>query len=99
MVGSSFLAGVGNEIRRGVPVDCSRHWATFLGGWPGLFPASPSAHYTRLLHVGWGQCGPSFSSRPRIHSLFFFWYPEGAATALYGGTLKLRYLTTPLAGV
>ena len=50
---------------------------TSLGHLPGglarFVPCQPSAHYTRLLHVGWGQCGHDLSSRPLIHSLMFFW--------------------------
>ena len=53
--------------------------------------------------MGWGQCGHGLSSRPRescdLHILTplldFFGYPDGAATELYSGTLKLRYSSTP----
>ena len=55
------------------------------------------------MHVGWGLCGHGLSSRPRescdLHILTplldFFGYPDGAATELYNGTLKLRYSSTP----
>ena len=67
------------------------------------FPCQPSAHYTRLLHVGWGQCGHGLSSRPRESCdiqvvkplLDFFGYPEGAATELYSGNFKLRCFSVP----
>ena len=57
---------------------------------------------TLELHVGWGQCGHGLSSRPRESCdlefltplLDFFGYPDGAATELFNGTLKLRYSST-----
>ena len=63
----------------------------------------PSAHYTRLMHVGWGQCGHGLSSRPHESGdhhiltplLDFFGYPDGAATELFRGTLKLRFSSSP----
>ena len=53
--------------------------------------------------MGWEQCGHGLSSRPRescdLHILTplldFFGYPDGAATELHSGTLKLRYSSTP----
>ena len=55
------------------------------------------------MHVGWGQCGHSLSSRPREscdHQILapllnFFGYPDGAAAELFSGTLKLRYSSSP----
>ena len=55
------------------------------------------------MHVGWGQCGHGLSSRPRESCdlsiltllLDFFGYPDGAATELFNGTLKLRYSSSP----
>ena len=55
------------------------------------------------MHVGWWQCGHGLSSRPcescDLHILTplldFFGYPDGAATELYSGTLKLRCSSTP----
>ena len=53
--------------------------------------------------MGWGQCGHGLSSRPRESCdlsilnplLDFCGYPVGAATELFGGTLKLRYSSSP----
>ena len=53
--------------------------------------------------MGWEQCGHGLSSRPRESCdlqfltplLNFFGYPDGAATELFNGTLKLRYSSTP----
>ena len=33
------------------------------GGLVRFIPCQPSAHYTRLMHVGWRQCGHGLSSR------------------------------------
>ena len=96
-----FSVGLGQEIRHGCQFLHSLFRA--LGHLPGglvrFIPCHPSAHYTGLLHVGWGQCGHGLSSRPRkscdlqfLTSLLnFFGYPDGAATELFNGTLKLRY--------
>ena len=105
LVVSGFSVGLGQEIRHGCQFLHSLFRA--LGHLPGIFvrfvPCHPSAHYTWLLHVGWGQCGHGLSSRPRescdLHFLTplldFFGYPEGAATDLFNGTLKLRYSSSP----
>ena len=63
-----------------------------------VYPMPPSALYTRLLHAGWGQHG--LSSRPLtcrlcIHFRVSLGTLKGAATELYGGTLKLRYSSSP----
>ena len=60
---------------------------------------------TRLIHLGWEQCGHGLTSRSRKSCemlviqaiLAFFDYPEGAALKLFSGTLKLRYSSTPFA--
>ena len=77
---------------------------TVLGHLPGglvrFVPCHPIAHYTRLLHVGWGQCGHGLSSRPRESCdlqfltplLNFFGYPDGAATELFNGLFKAPLL-------
>ena len=78
-------------------------WVIYPGGLARFIPCQPSAHYTRLLHVGWEQCGHGLSSRPRESCdlqfltplLNFFGYPDGAAAELFSGTLKLRYSCTP----
>ena len=58
----------------------------------------------RLVHVGWTQCGHGLSSRHRescdillMHPLlsFFLVFPDGAASELYHGRLKLRFISTP----
>ena len=75
----------------------------FPGGLVWFIPCQPSAHYTRLMHVGFEQCGHVLSSRPRescdLHILTplldFFGYPVGAATELFSGTLELRYSSSP----
>ncbi len=102
---SGFSVGKGQEIRHGCQFLHSLFRA--LGHLPGglvrFIPCQPSAHYTRLLHVGWEQCGHGLSSRPRESCdlqfltplLDFFGYPDGAATELFNGTLKLRYSSTP----
>ena len=56
-----------------------------------------------MSHLGWGRYGHGLSSRPREscdHQILapllnFFGYPDGAATELFNGTLKLRYSSTP----
>ena len=68
-----------------------------------LVPCQASAHFTRLFHLGWGQCGHGLSSRTRescdthvIHSLLFFFDTlKRDATELFNGTLKLRCSSTP----
>ena len=73
------------------------------GGLARFIPCQPSAHYARLSHLGWGRYGHGLSSRPRESCdhqfltplLDFFGYPDGAATELFNGTLKLRYSSSP----
>ena len=105
LVSSGFSVGKGQEIPHGCQFLDSlfRALGHLLGGFVRFIPCQPSAHYTRLMHVGWGQCGHSLSSRPRescdLHILTpllnVFGYPDGAATELSSGTLKLRYSSTP----
>ena len=102
---SGFSVGIGQEIRHGCQFLHSlfRALGHLPGGLARFIPCQPSAHYTRLMHVGWGQCGHGLSSRPRESCdlqvltplLDFFGYPDGAATVLFNGTLKLRYSSTP----
>ena len=67
LVFSVFPVGIGQEIRHGCQFLHSLFRA--LGHLPGglvwFIPCQPSAQYTRLMHVGWGQCGHGLSSRPR----------------------------------
>ena len=105
LVFSGFPVGIGQEIRHGCQFLHSLFRA--LGHLPGglvrFIPCHLCAHYTRFLHVGWGQCGHGLSSRPRERCdlsfltplLDFFGYPEVAATELFNGTLKLRYSSSP----
>ena len=105
LVFSGFSVGLGQEIQHGCQFLHSLFRA--LGHLPGglvrFIPCYPIAHNTRLMHVGWGQCGHGLSSRPRescdFHILTplldFFGYPIGAATEIFSGTLKLRYSSTP----
>ena len=59
-----------------------------------------------MWHVGWCHCGHGVSSRPRESCdlslltplLDFFGHPDGAATGLFSGTLKLRYSSSPFSG-
>ena len=105
LVFSGFSVGKGQEIRHGRQFLHSlfRALGHLLGGLFRFIPCQPSAHYTRLLHVGWGQCGHGLSSRPRescdLQFLTplpdFFGYPDGAATELFNGTLKVRHSSTP----
>ena len=68
-----------------------------------FIPCQPSAHFATLSHLDWGRYGHGLSSRPREscdHQILaplldFFGYPDGAATELFNGTLKLRYSSTP----
>ena len=73
------------------------------GGLSRFIPCQHGARYARLSHVGWGRHGHGLSSRPRescdLQFLTplrnFLGYPDGAATELFNGTLKLRYSSTP----
>ena len=73
------------------------------GGLAWFIPCQPSAHYARLSHFGWWRYGHGLSSHPREscdHQFLaplveFFGYPDGAATELLNGTLKLRYSSIP----
>ena len=101
LVGSSSPASIGKEIRRGCQFihRLFRSLGHLPGGLVRFVPGQPSAHFTRLLHLGWGQCGHGLSSGPRescdmhvLHLLLmFFGCPDGAATELCNGTLKLRF--------
>ena len=104
LVGSSSPARIGREIRRGCQFiqGLFRSLGHLLGGLARFVPCQPSAHFTRLLHLGWGQCGHGLSCRPRewcdmqVTQLWvFLGYPNGAATELCNGTLKLGYSSTP----
>ena len=105
LVFSGFPVGIVQEIRH----ECQFLHSLFraLGHLPGglarFIPCQPSAHYARLSHLGWGRYGHGLSSRPRESCdhqfltplLNFFGCPDGAATELLNGTLKLRYSLTP----
>ena len=102
---SGFAVGFGQEIRHGCQFLHSFFMA--LGHLPSglarFIPGQPGAHYARLSHLGWGQCGHGLSCRPRESCdhqfltplLNFFGFPDGAVTELFNGTLKLRYSSTP----
>ena len=102
---SGVPVGIGQETRHGCQFLHSlfRALGHLPGGLARFIPCHPSARYTRLMQVGWGQCGHGLSSRPRESCdlsiltplLDFFGYPVGAATELFGGTLKLRYSSSP----
>ena len=105
LVGSRILPSDPREIRQGCQFVCSlfRSLNRIPGGFARFIPCQPSAHYARLVHVVWTQCGHGLSSRPRescdillLHPLLsFFGYPDGAASELYHVRLKLRYISTP----
>ena len=105
LVGSRILPSDPCEICQGCQFVCSlfRSLNRLPGGFAKFIPCQPSAHYARSVHVGWTQCGHGLSSRPQescdillMHPLLsFFWYPDGAASELYHGRLKLRYISTP----
>ena len=105
---SGFPVGIGQEIRQGCQFLHSliRALGHLPGGLPRFIPCQPSAHYARLSHLGWGRYGHGLSSRPRESCdlqyltplLNFFGYPDGAATDLFTGTLKLRYSSIPFSG-
>ena len=105
LVFSGFSVGIGQEIRHGCQFLHSlfRALGHLPGGLARFIPCQPSAHYARLSHLGWGRYGHGLSSRPRESCdhqfltplLDFFGYPDGAATELFNGTLKLRYSSTP----
>ena len=105
LVGSRILPSDPREFRQGCQFVCSlfRSLNRLPGGFARFIPCQSSAHYARLVHVGWTQCGHGLSSRPRescdillMHPLLsFFGYPDGAASELHHGKLKLRYISTP----
>ena len=96
LVFSGFPVGLAQEIRHGCQFLHSlfRALSHLPGGLVRFIPCHPSAHYARLLHVGWGQCGHGLSSRPRESCdlqfltplLDFFGYSVGAGTELFSGT-------------
>ena len=102
---SGFSVGKGQQIRHGCQFLHSlfRALGHLPGGLARFIPCQPSAHYARLSHLGWGRYGHGLSSRPRESCdhqfltplLNFFGSPDGAATELFNGTLKLRYSSTP----
>ena len=97
--------GVGQEIRHGCQFLHSliRALGHLPGGLSRFIPCHPGAHHARLSHLGWGRYGHGLFSCPRESCdyqilaplLNFFGYPDGAATELFNGTLKLRYSSTP----
>ena len=105
LVFSVSSVGIGQEIRHGCQFLHSlfRAFGHLAGGLARFIPCLPGAHYARLSHVGWERYGHGLSSRPRKNCdhqfltslLNFFDYPDGAATELFFGTLKLRYSSTP----
>ena len=56
---SGFSVGIGQEFRHGCQFlhSLCRALGHLPGGLLRFIPCQPSAHYTRLMHVGWGQCG------------------------------------------
>ena len=109
LVGAVSLASIGNEIRRGVSSHMVwfSHLDTFLVVSPDFrfVLCQPRAHFTRLIHPGWGRCGhgPSslWESRDMqvIHSLFvffFFWCTlKGGQQSFIMAHLKLRDSSAP----
>ena len=66
------------------------------GGHSLFIPCQPLPHFTRLTHLGWGQCGDGISPSPQESCkipvvqalLHFFGHPDGAALKLFGSALK-----------
>ena len=62
-----------------------------------FIPCQPGAHFTSLIHPGWGHCG---RGRPRVEMPFsqalldVLGYPDGAASKLFCGILNHRYSGT-----
>ena len=69
----------------------------FPGGLAQFIPCQPGANSTRLIHLGWEQCGHGLFSRPRENFLAFFGYIAGAELKLFSGSLKPRCSCTPFA--
>ena len=105
LVFSGFSVSIRQEIRHGCQFLHSffRALGHLPSGLAWFIPCQPSAHHARLSHLGWERYGHGLSSRPREscdHQILaplldFFGYPDGAATELFNGTLKLRYSSTP----
>ena len=57
----------GCEIKQGCQFlqEVFRSLGNLAGGLIRFIPCQPGAHHTRLLHVGWGQCGHGLTSRRR----------------------------------
>ena len=74
---------------------CSGLWAIFQMASPDVSPASQEPIFTRLVHLGWEQCGHGLSSRPRescevpvIQALLNFLGNPEAASKMLRGTLE-----------
>ena len=94
----------GIEIRQGCQFISSlvRTLAKLSGGHGRFLPCRIGSHLSRLRHPGWNQCSRGLSSRPleSCHHQCLgtvcrvLGYPEGSASELLDGSLKLRYSTT-----
>ena len=93
----------GKEIRHGCqfPSSLVRALAKLPGGLGRFLPCSLGSHMSRLRHLGWNQCSHGLTSRPfeSCHHQCLkavcgiLGYPEGSASELLDGTLKLRHCT------
>ena len=95
----------GIEIRHGCQFLSSllRALGKLPGGLSRFLPCKLGPHLSRLRHVGWNQCSHGLDSRPLeschhqcLKALCgLLGYPQGSASELLDGTLKLRYCTLP----
>ena len=95
----------GIEIRHGCQFLNSllRALCKLPGGLSRFLPCRLGPHLSRLRHVGWNQCSHGLDSRPLEschHQCLravcgLLGYPQGSASELLDGTLKLRYCTLP----
>ena len=77
-------------------------FVSFLVDLVGFLPCRLGPHLSRLRHVGWNQCSHGLDSRPLEschHQCLkavcgLLGYPQGSASELLDGTLKLRYCAT-----
>ena len=92
----------GIQIRHGCQVSLVRALAKLPGSLGRFLPCRLGSHRSRLRHLGWNQCSHGLSSRPleSCHHQCLkavcgvLGYPEGSASELLDGTLKLRRCTT-----
>ena len=94
---SSVPVSEGIDIRHGCQHIRSllRALARLPGGIGRFLPSGVGSHMSGLRHLGWNQCSHGLSSGP-LESCHHqvLGSPEGSASELLDGTLKLRHCTT-----